>query len=548
MRKNPFEGMSRREFLAKATAAGGTAMLADWASPIIEKAYAAPVSSSSLHDIEHIVLFMQENHSFDNYFGTRYGVNGFGNTPNNPPEVFRQRGWAPSASGGGPTDFNDPSRFTLPFRLDTTRGPSISGECVNDPDHSWAGTHSAWNAGANNNWMPMSVEAVGPKNAPALMGYYTREDIPVHHMLADKFTLCDNYFCSVLGPTTPNRLYWLSASIDPEGKFGGPLLTTPTPWPSFKFSWEIMPQSLERAGVSWKVYNANDLGPINGVILNGLVGAFKQSLDPKTNLWAKGIAPRYPLNFAMDVAADRLPAVSWVVSPVLECEHPALPVALGSVGIVNLLRILLSNPKVWAKTALIVSYDEHGGFFDHVTPPTPPPGTPGEYIPESIVHGVQGSGGISGPIGLGYRVPCLVISPFSRGGRVDSTVYDHTSQLRLLETRFGARVPNLPAGCWRREITGDMTKAFDFSASDPSRPSLGTPFLGALPKFPQCIPNVVTGTLGKGNPYPVPFPQTMPVQDASPPAASSPPANAAMIPGPAQAGTPNLPAAAAVPS
>ncbi|HEU4360306.1 MAG TPA: alkaline phosphatase family protein [Mycobacterium sp.] len=524
MSKNPFEGMSRREFLTKVTAAGGTAMLASWATPIIEKAYATPVpsgSSGSLQDIEHIVLFMQENHSFDNYYGTRYGVNGFGNTPTNPPDVFRQRGWAPSTSGGGPTDYNDPTKFTLPFRLNTTQGPSISGECVNDPNHEWVGMHQAWNGGANNNWLPMSVGAVGAKNAPALMGYYAREDIPVHHLLADKFTLCDNYFCSVLGPTTPNRLYWLSASIDPEGNYGGPELRTPTPWPSFKFSWEIMPQSLERAGVSWKVYNSNDLGPVNGIILNGLVSAFKQALDPKTNLWAKGITPKYPLNFALDVAADRLPSVSWVVAPVLECEHPALPVALGSVGIVNLLRILLSNPKVWAKTALIVSYDENGGFFDHVTPPTPPPGTPGEYIPESIVNNVAGSGGITGPIGLGYRVPCLVISPYSRGGRIDSTVYDHTSQLRLIETRFGAQVPNLPNGSWRREITGDMTKAFDFATFDPSRPNLGTPFLGALPKLPQCIPNIVTGTAGIGNPYPVPFPQTMPVQETSPPAAAA---------------------------
>jgi phospholipase C len=200
---------------------------------------------------------------------------------------------------------------------------------------------------------------------------------------------------------------------------------------------------------------------------------------------------------------------------VLECEHPALPTALGAVGIVNLLRILLSNPKVWAKTALIVSYDENGGFFDHVTPPTAPAGTPGEFVPESIVNSVPGSGGVGGPIGLGYRVPCLVISPYSRGGRVDSTVYDHTSQLRLIETRFGAEVPNLTP--WRRATTGDMTNAFNFSTFDPRWPHLGTPFLKALPKLPQCVPNVVTGFFNAGKPYPVPYPQTMPVQESGPP-------------------------------
>src|SRR6185295_9201507 len=97
------------------------------------------------------------------------------------------------------------------------------------------------------------------------------------------------------------------------------------------------------------------IGPINRVLFDGLVGAFKQSADPRSRLWLNVIAPVYPLNFAADVAADRLPQVSWVIPPLLECEHPALPVALGAVGIVNTLRILLANPKVWEKTAVIVS-------------------------------------------------------------------------------------------------------------------------------------------------------------------------------------------------
>ena len=226
-----------------------------------------------------------------------------------------------------------------------------------------------------------------------------------------------------------------------------------------------MPEVLQQAGVSWKVYNNREFGPINRVLFDGMVGSFNQAADPRSYLWQRGIFPRYPLNFAADVAANNLPQVSWVVPPLIECEHPALPVALGAVGIVNLLRILLSNPKVWEKTAVIISYDENGGFFDHVTPPTPPPGTLGEFIPPSIVNNVSGSGGITGPIGLGLgnRVPCLVVSPYSRGGRVVSDVFAHTSQLRLIETRFlqgaGLQVPNLPTGCWRRDITGDMTTA-----------------------------------------------------------------------------------------
>jgi len=517
--KSPFDGMSRREFLAGVSAAGGASLLAAWASPVIEKAYAAPVSSGSLQSIEHIVLFMQENRSFDHYFGTLAGVEGFGNDPDNPPTVFKQRGWSPTVQGA--TDWNDPNLYTLPFRLDTTMGPHLSGECVNDPDHSWIGLHKAWRNGNNDFWLPMSLETRSSGNAPAVMGYYTREDIPIHHMLADKFTLCDHYFASVMGPTVPNRLYWLSASIDPEGNFGGPEVETPLVWPNFKFSWRIMPEVLQQAGVSWKVYNSRQFGPINRVLFDGMVSSFKQARDPRSYLWQRGIFPRYPLNFAADVAANNLPQVSWVVPPLIECEHPALPVALGAVGIVNLLRILLSNPKVWEKTAVIISYDENGGFFDHVTPPTAPPGTVGEFIPPSIVNNVSGSGGITGPIGLGNRVPCLVISPYSRGGRVVSDVFDHTSQLRLIETRFlqgtGLQVPNLPAGCWRRDITGDMTTAFDFSAFDPSRPALGTPILTALPKLPQCALNVVTGTVNLGRPYPVPVNQRMPVQEQSRP-------------------------------
>lgn len=152
MTNSPFDGMSRREFLARVTAAGGSAVLAAWAGPIIEKAYAAPVRSGSLNSIEHIVLFMQENHSFDHYFGTRYAVNGFGDDPDNPPPIFKQRGWAPSPTEGGPTDWNDPSKYTLPFRLNTTRGPMFRDQAVSPGLSAWAIGSPAW-------WSPRSVAA-----------------------------------------------------------------------------------------------------------------------------------------------------------------------------------------------------------------------------------------------------------------------------------------------------------------------------------------------------------------------------------------------------
>src|SRR6202022_438857 len=167
---------------------------------------------------------------------------------------------------------------------------------------------------------------------------------------------------------------------------------------------------------------------------------------------------------------------------------------------------LTSNSAQWAKTALFVTYDENGGFFDHVSPPTAPAGTPGEYItvpavPDPTVVGIPP---ILGPIGLGFRVPMLILSPFSRGGFVSSDAFDHTSVLRFLETRFGAEVPNLSA--WRRAAVGDLTSAFNFAAPDQATSVLATP--GGVPSVQQCVDNLAGTTV-----YPVPSQQILPSQE-----------------------------------
>ncbi|CAM3059199.1 phospholipase C [Skermania piniformis] len=503
--------MNRRDFLARAGVVGGLATLSAWADPIVQRAYAAdPNGTGGLGDIDHFVFLMQENRSFDHYFGTMSGVCGF----DDPTPAWQQYGWTP---GVGPTALPGRSAgsapepgYVNPFRLDTTRGPSLNGACVNDPDHSWWGMHQAWNGGRNDGWMPMSIASVGPANAPAAMGYHTRADIPVHWELAEAFTVCDHYHCSVLGPTDPNRLYWISGTIDPAGRAGGPLVETPTFIPKNVYSWRTMPENLSEAGVSWKVYNNRDVGPLSTVVLDGMIGCFTQAADPNSELNRRGIAPSYPDDFRADVLNGTLPHVSWVIPSIVHCEHPALPPALGAVGIVALLDILTANPAVWEKTALIVSYDENGGFFDHVTPPTPPPGTPGEFLTVDLGR-VSSSKGIAGPIGLGYRVPALVISPYSRGGLVASQTFDHTSQLRLLETRFGVPVPNLTP--WRRSVTGDLTSAFDFAVGgNPARPSITDPGPGVGAAAAQCGPNVALGSVEQGAPYPVP-PNAMPRQE-----------------------------------
>ncbi|MCV7076269.1 phospholipase C [Mycobacterium szulgai] len=507
MSRSPIDGFSRREFLAKATAGSAGALLS-LAGPVIEKAYGAGPCAGHLSDIEHIVLFMQENRSFDHYFGTLSSTNGFGT----PSPSYAQKGWNPM------TQALDPAGITLPYRLDTTRGPILDGECLNDPDHGWVAMHQSWNGGANDQWLPAQTTVDAGAHTPTVMGYYTRRDIPVHFLLADAFTLCDQYFCSVMGPTLPNRLYWLSGTLDPDGSNGGPQLESPYTSPSQRFSWRIMPQNLSEAGVSWKVYRnkTKALGPLASELSFGnFIEYFTQTADPRSELARLGLGPQYPQNFFADVKANRLPQVSWVVPNVLQSEHPAFPVAAGAVALVMVLKILLSNPAVWEKTALIVSYDENGGFFDHVVPPTAPPGTPGEYVTVADINAVAGSGGIRGPIGLGFRVPCFVISPYSRGPLMVHDTFDHTSQLKLLEKRFGVPVPNLTP--WRRSVVGDMTSAFNFAVPpNPAPPALNNPVVGELSKLPQCIPNVVLGADHYGIPYRVPYPQTMPAQETAP--------------------------------
>lgn len=499
-------GFSRRQFLA-ALAAGGAGALLSLVGPIVEKAYGAGPCSGHLSDIEHFVLLMQENRSFDHYFGTLSSTDGF----DTAAPQFAQKGWNPA------TQALDPAGVTLPFRFDTTRGPLLDGACVNDPNHSWITLHQSWNGGANDNWLPAQARTHAQPQVPMTMGYHTRKDIPIHYLLADAFTICDRYFCSVLGPTLPNRLYWMSATIDPDGQQGGPELETPLSPPTQKFSWRTMPENLSDAGISWKMYRNKTLAPLIPGLgsYSGNVEYFKQSANPRSDLARFGLAPTYPASFAADVLANRLPQVSWVIPNVLESEHPALPAAAGAFAIANVLGMLLANPAVWEKTALIVSYDENGGFFDHVVPPTAPPGTPGEYITVPNIDAVPGSGGIRGPIGLGFRVPCIVISPYSRGPSMVHETFDHTSQLRLLETRFGVPVPNLSA--WRRGVTGDMTSAFNFSVPpNSSRPNLDYPGLHALSKIPQCVPNAVLGTTNRAIPYRVPYPQAMPAQETTP--------------------------------
>ncbi|HET6965989.1 MAG TPA: alkaline phosphatase family protein [Acidimicrobiales bacterium] len=508
--------LSRRRFLTALGSAGAGALLSSWLPSVVDKAYAASEQAGhgSLADIEHFVFLMQENRSFDHYFGTLSGVRGF-DDPTGPTQVvggkrysvFQQFGYQPGVGV-------DPGGYMLPFAFQSDA--THDDQCLNDPTHDWGPQHRAWNGGRMDQWLTTHCNVDGAANGPIVMGYYDRSTLPFYYRLADAFTVCDNYHCSVLGPTYPNRAYWMSGTLDPDGQAGGPILATlsnvlpdPTSWGYFH--WKTMPEVLEEAGISWKVYQSTDAvgGVQGGLLMDNILRLFQQYSTPGP-LMEKGLLPTLEKDFPADVATGQLPQVSWIVTDFTQCEHPAAPPSYGGVAVAYVLDLLTSNPELWAKTAFIVNYDENGGFFDHVPPPVAPPGTPGEYVTKEPPVAAEGStDGFSGPIGLGFRVPCLVISPYSRGGLVYSGVLDHTSELRLLETRFGTRVPNLSA--WRRAAVGDLTGAFDFASAPDASPATVTPVID--PYLAADLPNAGPGTAGKGIPYPYPTDQAQPRQE-----------------------------------
>jgi len=427
------------------------------AAETVRRAASVKAAGSDLSAIKHVVFLMHENRSFDHYFGTMGGVTGYSDSNN--------RGAFTQAWPGG----SQPT--LLPFHMNSRKQLS---ECTNDLDHSWPAEHASWNGGAMDKFVsthtsPAYEGALGINT----MGYYTKAELPFYYDLVKKFTVCDNYFCSVLGPTHPNRLMAMTGSIDPAGGAGGPILVTNSLQKPFQWTctWRTMPEVLQDNNVSWKVYNpyGSNYAPDAGYFFSkNMLLYFANYKDPASPLYQNafnyygpnviggltgGVGPNH---FASDVANNTLPQVSWILPPQEYDEHPPSPPALGEWYSQQVLNTLLSNPEVWASTVLFIMYDENDGFFDHVPPPTAPAGTPGEYLTVNPLPAT--AGGDAGPIGLGVRVPMMVVSPFSTGGHVCSTPFDHTSQLRFLETVFGVTAPNISS--WRRSVTGDLTSAF----------------------------------------------------------------------------------------
>ena len=488
--------LTRRELLNL----GATAAAAEFASLALQGCSgsslgAPPVPCSKVTDIEHVVILTQENRSFDHYFGSYRGVRGF----SDQSAAFQQVDPANTT--------NPPIGVLLPFHLDTA---ATNAACTPDITHDWVSQHRSWNNGAMNGFVRSRLP-INPNDAVLSMGYYTRADLPYYYALADAFTICDNYFCSVLGPTDPNRLYTMAASLDPDGKNGGPLLQSIVANRSAfygRLTYTTMPEQLQARGISWKVYSSPDANILGGILSDNVLSYFQNFQDPASVLHQNGFGPQFPIDFLADAASGNLPQVSWLIGSVITSDHPPSPSVFGESILSLVITALAANPAQWAKTVLFINFDENGGFFDHVAPVTAPPGTPGEYVTAPTMPDPTAAGNppITGPIGLGVRVPMLIVSPFSRGGFVSSDLFDHTSVLRFLETRFGAEVPNLSA--WRRSAVGDLTGAFNFKGPDRSIPSLPS----TLPAIPQIIQECIVN-LGGTTPYSAPNPQTLPAQE-----------------------------------
>ncbi len=516
---------SRRQVLAGgvagAAALGLTTMGCGAGSGAESVRRALKVAPSASGRVEHVVFLMQENRSFDHYFGTMRGVAGFDDATN--AGAFTQA-WSGAPSG------TSPPGVLLPFHMDT----ATQGECTYDLDHSWPAEHSSWHHGTMDAFVSTHTSstyegALGTNT----MGYYTEDDIPFYYRLAERFTICDNYFCSVLGPTHPNRLMAISGTVDPGGVAGGPIIVTNDALAEHQgtCTWKTMPEVLTEGGVSWKCYNpyGSNYQPGSPLFVSkNMLLYFDQfaNADPSSAIYrnafgyfgpnvAGGFTATNPNtdDFTADVAAGTLPQVSWIVSPNSYDEHPPAPAQLGEWYTQQILDTLTSNPEVWKSTVLFVMYDENDGFFDHVPPPTAPEGTDGEYLTDRSATTLSQSGGIAGPIGLGVRVPMLVVSPFSAGGWVCSDVFDHTSQLQFLATLFDLEVPNVSS--WRRSTVGDLTSTLPvLAAPDVSVPPM--PVVSAGVSTPPVGGECTSAQILEVNPddgaFPVPRSQRHPVQ------------------------------------
>jgi len=475
-----------RRDLLKLGAAGLSAV---WLASLRQAmATEAKDTTGTIMDVEHVVIFMQENRAFDHYFGTFAGVRGQGDPRplrlQNGHSVWRQ-----------PSD-EHADGYVMPYWADSQ---TASAYVVGGGDQGHAEAVPIVNGGRFDGWGTS-------KQMHNRMTYYKASDLPYYQALASNFTICDAYHCSTLTQTYPNRLH-LWTGCNGAGAVGGvPVLSnygedeTPSSdmaedRPMKAYTWTTYAERLEAAGIGWKVYQEYDNFGDN--ILHCF--ARFRPCDRASNLYKRGRSwvsehktgadrtrsdgDQLVEAFRADIADGTLPQVSWIVTAAALSEHPSYTPAEGENVCARLIEALTDHPDVFAKTVFIINYDEAGGLFDHVLPPMPPAdetqgwsgvSTAGEFED----YDARPVGPIRGkhPLGLGIRIPAIIVSPWTRGGYVCSEVFDHVSTLKFLEKRFGVMEANISA--WRRAVSGDLTSAFDFRTPNAGVKTLTLPSTG----------------------------------------------------------------------
>lgn len=358
--------------------------------------------------IDHVVVLMQENRSFDHYFARLHAKDA---------DRAARKATNPDPLGGPPIRAFRNRRYCE----------------VADLSHSWNGTHRSWNGGAMDGFTAENVHAADPSGRRA-MGYYTANDLGFYFDLYGTFAIGDRHFSSVPGPTYPNRHYLLAGT-----SFGH--IRNDLPASGSEFSQRTIFNALDEAGIGWKIYQSQ--------VAFALLYSYVRTT---------GASHLVPIaDYFTDAAAGTLPQVAFI-DPIFvgsenqqSDEHPPANVQVGQAFVASVVNALLASP-AWPRSALFLTYDEHGGFYDHVPPPQ-------ACKPDDVAPMLRANDEPGDFDRYGIRVPLVVVSPFARKRYVSHVVSDATSVLRFIETRF-----DLPALTRRDANASPLLDYFDFAA------------------------------------------------------------------------------------
>ncbi|KAH8434240.1 nonhemolytic phospholipases C family protein [Aspergillus melleus] len=424
-----------------------------------------PVSADTLKDVEHVVIFMQENRPFNNYFGTMAGVRGF-----NDPNVQANDDGIPVWYQKVDPDMSTEAKTLLPWYLGYKGGYWADAiQCLVAGSNGYEENQASLNHDLNDNW--------ARNNTPWSWGYLKRNDVPVQFAIAEGWTTGDMYQESQVTSTNPNRVTLVSGSVNVPGgpqtpDQGGVYLdNNETPGCDsrkincYPLRWKTIFDIYEKEGVSWQVYQETDNFDDNPLAW------FEQfqNASETSPLAKKGLATLGLEAFYKAAANGTLPEVSFVIGPAELSEHPPYMPIEGAWLQKQVVDAVVKSPK-YSSTLLMISYDESGGFGDHVVPFHSPEDTPGEWMEDPY--------GKFGKIyvGPGVRVPFYMVSPWTRGNRVFTERADHNSQILFLEAWLTARgYKNIRTDemvHWRREHMSDLVNALDLNHPDTSIPNL----------------------------------------------------------------------------